>query len=80
MHQIKVNREKNSALLDLNPFFYPLKTVKETAVAFKALCSTKFREEGGRLLVEIKAKPKQDCEETTLNFLNYALAVRKEMR
>jgi len=76
MHQLRVNKKQNTALLDLNPFFYPESVVEQAAKAFEGLCSVSHSSRANRLFVEIA--PKQGpCEKTALEFLNYLLSLRK---
>ncbi len=79
MHQIKINNGKNTAFLDLNPFFYPPQAISETAGAFKKICSIKTESKRNRLLVELTPLKEADPETVALGFLNYALAIRREM-
>jgi hypothetical protein len=77
IYQLQIDKGKNRAVLDLNPFFYPPWAIRETAKAFRAVCSTRARQKGNRLVVELVVFGKGGCERTALGFLNYALAVRK---
>jgi hypothetical protein len=80
IYQLKIDREHNTALLDLNAFFYPPKVIGESAAAFREACSVKHSRKGDRLLIEILPAKSGNAEEIALNFLNYALSVRKELR
>ncbi len=79
IHQIKVEQGGKRALLDLNPFFYPEKAVRETASAFKKVCKASFRQENNRILVELLPTKGADCRELSLKFANYALSASREM-
>jgi len=78
MHQLKINNETNTALLDLNPFFYPESVVEQAAKAFEGLCTVSHSAKANRLVVEIVPK-KGSCEKAALEFLNYLLPLRKGM-
>ena len=79
IYQLRVNKEKNSAFLDLNPFFYPPKAIELTAAEFRKFCSAKQSQKNQRLLLELKVSTGFDAEQVALSFLNYALSLRKEM-
>jgi len=79
IYQIKADQGSGKAFLDLNPFFYPPEAIEKTVEAFKELCSIKTIRQGQRLELELSAVNKADCETIALNFLNYALSLRREM-
>lgn len=79
IYQLKVNKKKNSAFLDLNPFFYPPKAIELTASTFKKFCLAKQKQKGQRILLELAVFKDFDVEEVALSFLNYVLSLRKEM-
>ena len=79
IHQVKVEQGGKSALLDLNPFFYPEKAVQKTASAFKEVCRAKFQTKNNRLIVELSTLGQEDLKELAKKFLNYALFVSKGM-
>lgn len=80
MHQLNFDRAKNIAELNLNPFFYPPRTIKHAAKAFEGVCSVKQTRFKERLLVSLKIAKGFDAELVALSFANYALALRREMR
>ena len=77
IYQLKILKEKSTALLDLNPCFYPKKAVGIAAKAFKGVCSAKMQLNGNRLLVELKFPKGSDAEEIALNFANHALSASR---
>jgi len=77
MYQIKVDKKKKIALIDLNAFFYPMQSVQETAKAFQGICKAKLLPEGQRLVVELKPLRQTQLRLLALNFCNYCLALRQ---
>lgn len=79
IYQLKIDSKGKRALFDLNPFFYPPKAIERAAGAFRGICSVKSMQKGSRLMLELIVPKKLNAEETALNFLNYALSIRREM-
>lgn len=80
IYQLKVFAARKKAVLDLNKFFYPKKTIEKTAKAFKDVCKTKCEEKQNRFVVQLFFPNKQGIKKNALAFANYALALSKEMR
>jgi len=78
MRSVKIEAA-GKAVLNLNPFFYPRKVLEETALAFRAVCSASISEQGDRIALELNFFKQGGAEEKALSFLNYALALRREI-
>ena len=79
MHQIKLDRQKNSAEIDLNAFFYPKHILEQATVPFRKIAEITLKEEKGRHCVLVKPKEKGKAEKTALHFCNYALSLKREL-
>jgi hypothetical protein len=79
IYQLKIDESKNIASLDLNPFFYPETVIAQAKKEFSKLCSFKSNSKNNRLHLEIRVSKGLDAEQTALNFLNFALALRREL-
>jgi hypothetical protein len=77
IYQIKIDKKKKIAAIDLNLFFYPVQLLHETAAAFQGACSAKIKPSGGRATIELHAKKGVDSKLLALNFCNYCLALRQ---
>tara|TARA_Y100000310_G_C20276805_1_gene620661 strand:+ start:68 stop:319 length:252 start_codon:yes stop_codon:yes gene_type:complete len=79
MRQIKLDKENNSATLDLDSFFYPIHLVQQAGAAFENLASVSVKRQEGRIKVELKPKGKDSAEETALYFCNFVLGLKREL-
>ena len=69
----------NTAVLDLNKFFYPLHVLQQASTRFEKIAKVSVQEEGGRAIVSLEPKEKGSVEETALEFCNFALALKREL-
>ena len=79
MHQIKLDVEKNLAIVDLSTFFYPLHILQQAAAEFKGIAKISIKNSGNRAIVCISPKGKEKAGETALHFCNFALALKREL-
>ena len=79
MYQIKIDNEKNSALIDLNRFFYPLHLVQQAASKFHDVAKVSVQENQGRVIVNLIPKENKGVESIALYFCNFVLALKREL-
>jgi len=79
MHQIKFNKEENSAELDLSSFFYPMHILQQASLEFEKFAKISVKQKDGRNIVIISAKDPDNVEELALHFCNFALGLKREL-
>ena len=79
MRQIDLDRESNTATINLNTSFYPLHILQQSSLEFKKIASFGITKDGNRALVKISPKGRHSAEQTALHFCNFALALKREL-
>ena len=79
MYQIKIDNGKNSAMIDLNRFFYPLHLIQQAASKFRDVAEVSVRENQNRVIVNLVPKGNKGAEPLALHFCNFTLALKREL-
>jgi len=79
MRQIKLDLEKNLAIVDLNAFFYPVHVLQQAEAEFRSIAKISIKNSGNRAIVTIFPKGEEKPGETALHFCNFALALKREL-
>ncbi len=79
MHQIKFNKEENSAELDLSSFFYPMHILQQAGLEFENFAKISVKQKDSRNLVIISPKGNGNVQELALHFCNFALGLKREL-
>lgn len=79
MRNVKINKKKGVAEIDLNPDFYTKDTLQKTSDRFKDICKINISDKAGRIKVKVKARNKEVAD-VTYEFLNHLIADMKNYR
>lgn len=81
MRNLKINRKRERAELELNRDFYPEHVLRKSARDFGKVFNVDIEERRGKFIITLKLREnKTGVEEATYEFLNYLLAeVKNDM-